>query len=237
LYYCTLHLDLEQVEREPHMFVVNYVPMGMDATIYWGKLDYKFKNTLDFPIRILINTDNGHVNATFQGAEPLDYSVKMEYKVLATYGYQELEEVDETKEPGYSHVEITPYVGYRVETYKTIYDADGNEVSKNLEATSSYSKRDKLTIVGPPETPEDPFDPDLWDPDNPDNPDNPDTPDDPDVPDVPDDPVPPDDPEIPDDPFAPEGPEIPDDPFAPDPEPPTTENPGDELGENDLPIA
>ena len=178
LYYCTLHLDLEQVQREPHMFVVDYVPKGMDATIYWGKIDYKFKNTLDFPIRILINTDGGYVNATFQGAEPLDYSVKMDFEIKATYGFQELVEVDETKEPGYSHVEVTPYVGYRVETYKTIFDADGKEISRKLEATSAYSKRDKLTIVGPSETPEnpdDPFDPGLWDdPDNP-NPDNPGT--------------------------------------------------------------
>ena len=166
LYYCTLHLDLEQVHREPHMFVVDYVPKGMDATIYWGKIDYKFKNTLDFPIRILINTDNGHVNATFQGLEELDYSVQMEFVVTATYGYQELVKVDETKEPGYSQVDVTPYVGYRVETYKTILDADGNQLSKKLEATSTYSKRDKVTIVGPseePENPDDPFDPGLWD--------------------------------------------------------------------------
>ena len=174
LYYCTLHLDLEQVHREPHVFAVTYVPKGMDATVYWGQIDYKFKNTLDFPIRILANTDDGHVNITFQGEKPLDYSVKMEETILAVFPWEEVEELDETKEPGYREVEITPYTGYRVVTYKTIYDADGNEISRKEEAKSVYSKRDQKVIVGPSEElPEDPFDPDLWNPDGEEDPDLP----------------------------------------------------------------
>lgn len=166
LYYCTLHLNLEQVHREPHVYVVTYVPKGMDATVYWGHIDYQFRNTLDFPIRILANTDNGHVNITFQGAEELDFSVKMESTILETYPWQEVEELDETKEPGYRQVDVTPYTGYRVVTHKTIYDADGKELSREQEALSVYSKRDQKVIVGPPEeeVPEDPFDPDLWNP-------------------------------------------------------------------------
>lgn len=171
IYYCTLHLDLEQVHREPHQYVVTYVPKGMDATVYWGHIDYQFKNTLDFPIRILTNTDNGNVNVTFQGPQELDFSVKMETVTLETYPWKEVEELDETKEPGYRQVDITPYTGYKVVTYKTVLDADGNELSREQEAVSTYSRRDQKVIVGPPveedpgeETPDDPFDPDLWNP-------------------------------------------------------------------------
>ncbi|MBQ9967826.1 MAG: VanW family protein [Oscillospiraceae bacterium] len=166
IYYCTLHLDLEQVHREPHQYVVTYVPKGMDATVYWGHIDYQFRNTLDMPIRITANTDNGNVNIAFLGAEELDYSVKMETVTLETYPWREVEELDETKEPGYRQVDITPYTGYKVVTYKTILDAQGNEVSRDQEAVSVYSKRDQKVIVGPPldETPDDPFDPDLWGP-------------------------------------------------------------------------
>ena len=179
LYYCTLHLDLEQVHREPHVYVVTYVPKGMDATVYWGQIDYKFKNTLDFPIRILANTDDGCVNITFQGSEQLDYSVKMEETILGTYPWQEVEKLDETKEPGYRQVEITPYTGYKVVTHKLIFDANGNEISREEEAVSIYSKRDQTVIVGPEEvTPpsDDPFDPDLWGPDPGEDPDNEPTP-------------------------------------------------------------
>lgn len=167
IYYCTLHLNMEQVHREPHQYVVTYVPKGMDATVYWGHIDYQFKNTLDFPIRIMANTDDGCVNITFLGQQSPDFSVKMETVTLETYPWKEVEELDETKEPGYRQVDITPYTGYKVVTYKTIYDEDGNELSRDQEAVSTYSKRDQKVIVGPPEdvTPEDPFDPDLWGPD------------------------------------------------------------------------
>lgn len=185
IYYCTLHLNLEQVHREPHQYVVTYVPKGMDATVYWGHIDYQFKNTLDFPIRILADTENGSVNISFLGPQELDFSVKMETVTLETYAWKEVEELDETKEPGYRQVDITPYTGYKVVTYKTILDKDGNELSRDQEAVSVYSKRDQKVIVGPPaeevpddgQTPEDPFDPDLWNPDDGTDPDPDSTPD------------------------------------------------------------
>src|SRR5699024_10646494 len=69
IYYCSLFLNLEQVHREPHMYAVTYVDYGMDATVYWGSIDYQFRNTLDYPIKIQANIDGGTVNITFWGAE------------------------------------------------------------------------------------------------------------------------------------------------------------------------
>lgn len=163
IYYATLHLDLEQVHREPHQYAVTYVPYGMDATVYWGSIDYQFKNTLSHPLKIEANTDNGHVNITLLGIRENDNTVEMTYTILETYPWQEVEELDETKPVGYREVEITPYTGYKVVTYKTIKDADGNEISRNQEAVSVYSKRDQKVIVGPEE---DPFEPDPWPDDN-----------------------------------------------------------------------
>lgn len=36
LYYCTLKSDLEVIARQEHQYVPDYIPWGMDATIYWG---------------------------------------------------------------------------------------------------------------------------------------------------------------------------------------------------------
>ena len=180
IYYATLHLDLEQVHREPHQYAVTYVPYGMDATVYWGSIDYQFKNTLSHPLKIEANIDNGHVNITLLGVRENDNTVEMSYTILESYPWQEVEELDETKPVGYREVEVTPYTGYKVVTYKTIKDADGNEISRNQEAVSVYSKRDQKVIVGPAEEPfepnpwpddeEDPWDPWPEDPD-PDDPD------------------------------------------------------------------
>jgi len=170
IYYVTLHMDLEQVEREPHMFAVTYVDLGMDATIYWGSLDYKFKNTLDYPIKLQANVDGGTCNITFWGSKPLDKKVEMSYAVLATIPWEEVEELDEEKPVGFREEKETPYTGYKVVTYKTIYDLDGNQISREQEAYSEYNKRDHTFIVGPPEE-EDPFGPEGEDPLDPDDPD------------------------------------------------------------------
>lgn len=162
LYYVTLHMDLEQVERTEHMFTVTYVDMGMDATIYWGSLDYKFKNTLDYPIKIQANLDGGTCNITFWGQKPLEKKVEMSYSVLFTDPWEEVEELDETKPVGFREEKAIPYTGYKVVTYKTIYDLEGNKLSNDVEAYSTYQKRDHVFIVGPSEetAPEYPFVPD-----------------------------------------------------------------------------
>ena len=40
------------------------------------------------------------------------------------------------------------YTGYKVQTYREIYDADGNLVSSTEEAYSYYKKRDKVIARG-----------------------------------------------------------------------------------------
>ena len=170
IYYATLHLNMEQVEREPHMYAVSYVPMGMDATVYWGSIDYRFRNTLSNPVKILAWLEDGHVHITFLGVKETDNTVKMSYSVIETIDWEEVEEVDETREPGFRQEVQSPYTGYKVVTYKAVYDADGNRLSYEQEAFSNYKKRDKKFVVGPakaetppeeePPNPDDPFDTD-----------------------------------------------------------------------------
>ena len=178
IYYCSLFLNLEQVHREPHMYVVDYVDLGMDATVYWGSIDYQFKNTLDYPIKIQANIDGGTVNITFWGAEELDFTVETDYKILETYPWTTVEELDETKPVGYRERTVSPYTGYKVVAYITVKDLDGN-VLESREVYSTYRKRDQVYVVGPAEEVPDPDDPTTGpddpttDPDDPLNPDDP----------------------------------------------------------------
>ena len=172
IYYCSLFLNLEQVHREPHMYVVDYVDYGMDATVYWGHIDYQFKNTLDYPIKIQANIDGGTVNITFWGKEELDFTVETDYKILETYPWTTVEELDETKPVGYRELVENPYTGYKVVAYITVKDLDGN-VLDSREVYSTYRKRDQKYIVGPAEeeVPEEPENPDIENPDDTENPD------------------------------------------------------------------
>ena len=149
IYMCTLLADLEVVERTEHMYAVTYVPMGMDATIYWGSLDYKFRNSTEYPILVEASVSGGKNHITLRGTQTSDETIKMTYSVLATIPWEEVEEVDETKEPDFKEEKVTPYTGYKVQTYKERYDKDGNLISSKKEAFSNYKKRDKVWTVGP----------------------------------------------------------------------------------------
>lgn len=158
IYWATLLADLEIVERTEHMFVVTYVPMGMDATIYWGSLDYQFKNTTKYPLRIDASVHDGKVFIDLVGTDERDYTIDMEYQVLSSTQWKDVEKIDEEKPASYKEVTVTPYTGYTVQTYKHFMDkATGKEIKVEKEAYSRYSKRDRVTTIGkqeekPPET-------------------------------------------------------------------------------------
>lgn len=154
IYYCTLLADLQTVERAPHMYVVSYVNPGMDATVYWGALDFKFKNTNSTPVMINTTVENGLVSVSLNGTMEHDYTVKMTYELTSTTPYEEIEILDETKPVGYREQIQSPHTGYTYWTYKNFYDLDGTFLRKEKCEISVYEKYDAKFIVGPEPEPE-----------------------------------------------------------------------------------
>ena len=52
LYNTVMRANIKSTERNNHSIPSTYVPLGMDATVDWGNLDYKFTNTLQYPVFI-----------------------------------------------------------------------------------------------------------------------------------------------------------------------------------------
>lgn len=150
IYYCTLMADLEIVERGPHQFMVDYVPKGMDATIYWGSKDFKFKNNTNYPIRIDASTHGGKCHITLNGTDDKDYYIEMTYKTVSGPINEKTQYVPFTKDKnpnGYKDGEViqTAYAGYTIETYKNKYSKETKElISTELEATSKFNSRPKI---------------------------------------------------------------------------------------------
>lgn len=146
LYYCAMVSDLEILVRKNHGFAPSYVPLGMDATITWGSLDLRFKNTSGYPIRIEASAEGGSTTITLVGTDAKDYYVKMEYEVLNTYDYElTYQTMAENNPDGYKNGDYIeePFTGYDIKTYRCKYDKLTDElISKDLEATSNYRKRD-----------------------------------------------------------------------------------------------
>ena len=67
LYRAVMRANIRSTERYNHSLPVGYSRLGLDATVAWGYLDYKFKNTYDFPIYIEGITENKRLTFNIYG--------------------------------------------------------------------------------------------------------------------------------------------------------------------------
>jgi len=148
LYYCTLVADLEILVRTPHAYAQTYVPLGMDATVSWGSLDFRFRNNMEYPIRIEATATGSSVTVSIIGTDDRDYYVEMEYEILSedpcitTYKTMSADNPEGYKNGDYI---VEPYKGYNIKTYRCKYKKFDDElISKELEATSNYKRRDGI---------------------------------------------------------------------------------------------
>ncbi|MGL5348371.1 MAG: VanW family protein [Peptostreptococcaceae bacterium] len=65
LYNTMLKAGILPTERRNHSKAVNYVPRGLDATLASGSIDYKFKNTFEYPIVINTYCNGGKLTIEF----------------------------------------------------------------------------------------------------------------------------------------------------------------------------
>lgn len=149
LYYACLKADLQIVERTAHGYTVSYMPYGMDATVSWGSLDYKFKNNTEYPIRIEAWVSGGQVHVKLIGTDTKDYYVKMTYETVEgpTEGKVVYEDYRWDNEEGYVDGEVlqTAYTGRTVKSYRQKFDKETDKlISSTYEATSRYKTRDKI---------------------------------------------------------------------------------------------
>lgn len=61
LYNAVFRAGIASTEREHHTMPVHYVPQGMDATVDYGNIDYKFKDTYTYPIYIQSYIAGGNI--------------------------------------------------------------------------------------------------------------------------------------------------------------------------------
>ncbi len=116
LYYTALLANLEITDRTCHYFGVSYLPAGLDATVSWGGPEFKFKNNRDYPIRIEAYTDMTSYTVTVKlwGTNVDGSYVQLTAETWATSD------------------------GYGAQSYRWVYDKDGNLIEKKSEARSVY---------------------------------------------------------------------------------------------------
>ena len=151
LYYAVLLSDLDIVLRYCHMFNPGYMPIGCDATVSWGGPDFAFRNSQDYPIKIVTsyNDDTNELTCTIMGTKVDDHYVVMTNAVLASYDYQTVYQESPDVAPGEEVIDQYGHTGYHVRTWRNIYDGDGNLLSSRVEADSHYDVGNKIILVAP----------------------------------------------------------------------------------------
>ena len=69
LYQLVLQADLRVIERVPHLKTIYSVPPGLDATVWYGGADLRFRNDSGQPLRLVVSRQPGSVVLRFYGGQ------------------------------------------------------------------------------------------------------------------------------------------------------------------------
>lgn len=149
LYMAVLRANLEIVERTNHMYTVGYVPDGLDATVAYNAIDFKFRNNTDYPILMEAKVSGRKMYVTLRGTDTEHVTVKMVTETLSTTAYKVTYKPDSKIAVGKTEVETTAYTGRKVQVFRCVYDQQGNLISKTKESMNNYRHRDKVILYNP----------------------------------------------------------------------------------------
>ena len=155
LYNAVLEANLEIVERRIHRYAVSYVPLGRDATVAYGSIDFRFKNNRQYPIKISSYTKNGTLFVSITGIEEeTEYDVSITTKRLSTTPFTTKYIQDSSMPEGTQKQTQYGDNGYKYETYKTV-SLNGAIISTELISTDNYTPLTRIVRIGTKQAPVD----------------------------------------------------------------------------------
>lgn len=148
LYNTVLLGNLEIVERHNHGFNTGYVPVGRDATVSWGGPDFKFKNTRNYPVKILASVSGGKLTVDVYGLKSdNEYEVEIQSWVTSYIKYKTIERKDYTLAKGKTKVIEQGSNGCKSVAYR-ILKQNGQIISKTLLSKDTYNPHNRIVAVG-----------------------------------------------------------------------------------------
>ncbi|RKJ78480.1 hypothetical protein D7X33_09710 [Butyricicoccus sp. 1XD8-22] len=144
LYMAVLRADLKVTERSNHGMTVSYTPLGEDATVSWGTLDFRFVNDTEYPVKILASREGSYCKMKILGTNLTGKKVEIKTNTLSKTSWTTVRQLDTSLKPGTERVDQSGSNGYRTETFKVITE---NGQTTTVKANdSNYRKRDKLVL-------------------------------------------------------------------------------------------
>lgn len=149
LYNAVLYSNLEVVERHNHSFIVSYLPAGYDAAVAFRQIDFKFKNSTKWPVKIQGTTTSANevVISIIGTIENPGKEVSLSTEIVGTTEYKTVYTDDPNLLEGKTTVKQAGINGCVVNTYKAIKQ-NGEEIKKYKITTSVYIPLNMEVIRG-----------------------------------------------------------------------------------------
>ena len=148
LYNAVLLAGLEIRSRMNHSLPVAYVPLGRDATVSYGAIDFQFRNNTERHVMIKASTDTDTITVKVFGDVADGMSVKIMTEVTDTIAPSQIQRVDPAAAPGSSVVTEKGAPGYKVSVYR-VFELDGAEQRRELVSNDRYKPKPSVLTVGP----------------------------------------------------------------------------------------
>ncbi|MEE0944615.1 MAG: VanW family protein [Clostridia bacterium] len=148
IYCAALYANLEIVERRSHSLTVAYVPNGQDATVSYGVLDFKFRNSTQNPIKIEATAMGGVCKVRILGAKPAnEQKVQIVNTTVAVNKPTTNETLDPSLPEGTRKVTSNGKTGYVVDSVRIVTE-NGKEVKREQLTRSTYKSVPTEVTVG-----------------------------------------------------------------------------------------
>ncbi len=148
LYNAVLYANLEIVSRTNHGYLCAYINGGRDATVSWGTIDFQFKNTRKYPIKIQSTVRNGVVQVAIYGIpEEKEYEVVIEDEIIEKIPNNTTYIDDNTLTKGTEITEQQGFEGAKSITYKVLKD-NGKIISKTILSNDTYKPMETIIRRG-----------------------------------------------------------------------------------------
>ncbi|MGI6128913.1 MAG: VanW family protein [bacterium] len=147
LYNAVLLSGLTPVERLNHSLASAYIGLGRDATVSYGTIDFKFKNTRPEPVMIGTRVDGNQLTMAIFGmprGEKVDIQTEIEEVIPFPVTYKE----DETLPPEADNIKQEGKPGYKVKVTRIIRK-DGQIVRQETISRDTYQPIPEIHEVGP----------------------------------------------------------------------------------------
>ncbi len=129
------------VDRSPHAWPVSYVDKGLDATVNWPNLDFKFRNDKDTPVFLIAHYEKRQMTVEVYGMRTgPGESVTLETQVTDTRvpPNEPVMQPNPSLAPGTQQELKKARTGYTVDTFR-VYFRDGVAYRREKLFTSRYA--------------------------------------------------------------------------------------------------